>query len=333
MNNRKLSTIVAYKFDYLLIFFFIILTMAPQIYTLNDAVLGQKIAGFDYDWTIVNPKDGSTFPKDVDDWAWFSEETPQIIKDYHEKGFTIVIFTNQTKLWKVDQILKVCETLQIPMFVCVAMAKADHKPNPLMFDMLVEGTQVAKDDSFFVGDALGRKSDFSDSDKVFAENIGLNWLAPESVFMCSTFVKHIVEIMQEPEIIIMVGYPGSGKSTIGQEICNSEKGQYIQLKGDDFQSNTPKMIKASLEHLVNKKSIVFDATNSSTKKRALYIAVAQKYDYPVRCIHVSTPLGISYKRNKCRQDKKQVPKIAYSVYKKHFNEPLTEEGFELITVL
>ena len=310
------------------------ITMAPHIYTLKDATLGKKIAGFDYDWTIVNPKDGSTFPRDVDDWAWFSDETPQIIKGYHEKGFTIAIFTNQTKPWKVDQILKVCETLAIPMFVCVAMKKADHKPNPLMFTMLLdeyEGKEVAKDESFFVGDALGRKSDFSDSDKVFAENIGVNWLAPENVFMCETFVKHTVEISLEPEIIIMVGYPGSGKTTIAQDICKSEN--YIHLKGDDFKSNTPKMIKASLEYLKDNKSIVFDATNSGEKKRALYITVAQKYDYPVRCIHVSTPLGISYKRNKCRQDKKQVPKIAYSVYKKHFDEPLSKEGFKLQTIL
>ena len=305
--------------------------MCPQIYTLNDAKLGGIIAGFDYDWTIVNPKDGSTFPRNVDDWAWFTEETPQIIRDYHEQGFTVAIFTNQTKTWKVDQILKVCGTLEIPMFVCVAMEKADHKPNPLMFNMLIEDKEVLKDESFFVGDALGRESDFSDSDKVFAENIGLNYKSPESVFMTQNFVKHIVEIRQEPEIIIMVGYPGSGKSTIGQDICKSD--QYIHLKGDDFKSNTPKMIKASLEHLVKKKSIVFDATNSSTKKRTLYIAIAQKYDYPVRCIHVSTPLGISYKRNKCRQDKKHVPKIAYSVYKKHFNEPLTEEGFELLIII
>lgn len=308
--------------------------MAPQIYNLNDTTLGNKIAGFDYDWTIVNPKDGSTFPRDVGDWAWFSEDTPRIIKGYHEKGFTIAIFTNQTKLWKVDQILKVCETLDIPMFVCVAMKKEDHKPNPLMFTMLLDeytSEEVAKDESFFVGDALGRKSDFSDSDKVFAEKIGVNWLAPEDVFMCETFVKHIVEISLEPEIIIMVGYPGSGKTTIAQDICKSEN--YIHLKGDDFKSNTPKMIKASQEYLNDNKSIVFDATNSGEKKRALYIAIAQKYDYPVRCIHVSTPLGISYKRNKCRQDKKQVPKIAYSVYKKHFDEPSSKEGFKLQNIL
>jgi len=218
------------------------------------------------------------------------------------------------------------------MFVCVAMEKADHKPNTIMFDKLLDGREISKADSFFVGDALGRKSDFSDSDKVFAERVGLTCIAPETIFMCHTFTNQVagIEIRPDPEIIIMMGYPGSGKSTIGQEICKSD--QYVLLKGDDFKSNTGKMIKASIEHIVEKKSIVFDATNSSEKKRALYIALAQKYDYPVRCIHVSTSLGISYKRNKCRQDKNQVPKIAYSVYKKHFDEPVQREGFELLTL-
>jgi hypothetical protein len=29
---------------------------------------------------------------------------------------------------------------------------------------------------------LGRKDDFSNSDRLFAENIGIKWLAPEDIF-------------------------------------------------------------------------------------------------------------------------------------------------------
>ena len=72
--------------------------------------------------------------------------------------------------------------------------------------------------------------------------------------------------------------------------------------------------------------------NSSVKKRKLYIDFAEKHDYSVRCIHLTTALDISYKRNKGREDKKQVPKIAFSVYKKHYEEPNEEEGFTLQTI-
>jgi len=77
---------------------------------------------------------------------------------------------------------------------------------------------------------------------------------------------------------------------------------------------------------------VFDATHSSIKKRKEFIDLGKKYDYEVKCIHVSTSLGISYKRNKSRCDEKQVPKIAYSVYKKFYEEPIKEEGFTLYTI-
>jgi len=304
--------------------------MAPLIYTLNDATFSPKMAAFDYDWTIVNPKDGKTFPLSLDDWQWFAPNVPQIIKEYHEKDYMIVIFTNQTKQWKCEQIKQVCSILEIPLFICICMDKSEHKPNTLMFDELVKDNLINKTESFFVGDALGRPSDFSDSDKIFAENIGIKCISPESLFMKTTFVVEKIPRSETPEIIIMMGYPGSGKTTIAQEICNDPN--YILIKGDDYKSNTPKMIKASQEHIREKKSIVFDATNSSTKKRLLFINIAQMYYYKIRCIHVSTSLDISYKRNKCRSDKKQVPKIAYSVYKKHFDEPLESEGFDLITL-
>lgn len=41
-------------------------------------------------------------------------------------------------------------------------------------------------------------------------------------------------------------------------------------------------------------------------------------------------MNISFERNKTRSEDKQVPKIAYSVYNKHFEKPEENEGFSLI---
>jgi bifunctional polynucleotide phosphatase/kinase len=297
------------------------------INTLNDPEFREKMFAVDYDWTLVNPKDGKTFPMNIDDWEWYSPSVPSTLKQRHLDGFMIVVFTNQSKPWKCEQITTVLQTLHIPVFICIATDKAEYKPSTIMYDKLCssfkQNESILKDSSFFVGDALGRKSDFSDSDKVFADNIGITYLSPEKIFLDPDggSVKTIeIVLSSEPEIIIMVGYPGSGKTTITDYI------------GDTYKSNTPKMIKASLEHLVVNKSIVFDATNSSVKKRKLYLDFARKHGYTVRCIHVKTSQDVSYKRNKCRIDSKQVPKIAYSVYKKHYEEPMEEEGFELLTI-
>lgn len=52
----------------------------------------------------------------------------------------------------------------------------------LLKDIAISADQVDMDNSFFVGDALGRKNDFSDSDKVFAQKLGLKCYSPEEIF-------------------------------------------------------------------------------------------------------------------------------------------------------
>jgi bifunctional polynucleotide phosphatase/kinase len=306
--------------------------MPPTIYNLHHAVHREKMAAFDYDWTLVSPKEGKTFPSNIDDWEWLYPSIPEKLKGYYEDGFMIVIFTNQSKAWKQDQIQLVLKSLNIPIFIVVATDKSEYKPNILLFNRLVDTNKINKDKSFFIGDALGRSSDFSDSDKVFAENIGIQWYCPEQVFRAKTEIIEIPTIplvVEEQQIIIMMGFPGSGKSTIAKNICKTTN--FVYIEGDIHKSST-KMIKASLEHISQKKSIVFDATNGSAKKRKDYIDLGRKHNYKIICIHVSTPLEIAYKRNKLRNYEKYVPKIAYSVYKKHYEPPNENEGFVLVVI-
>jgi bifunctional polynucleotide phosphatase/kinase len=300
------------------------------IYNLHNAIYKKKMAGFDYDWTLVKPKGERTFPKDINDWELLYDNVPNFIKECYEKNCMVVIFTNQTKSWKCEQIKLVLEPLQIPMFIVTSLDKKEHKPNLYMFHEFIKDNTIDKQNSFYIGDALGRKGDWSDSDKVFAQNIGITYFSPETIF-------HIKEEITIPdiilssdfEIIIMMGYPGSGKTTIAENIKKQNE-KYTIVSGDLF-NNPLKMIKYA-KQFINEKSIIFDATNSSKKKRNNYIEFAKQYNYSVKCIHVSTSLDISYKRNKCREDKKQVPRIAYNVYKKHFEIPDESEGFILLNL-
>ena len=306
--------------------------MSPTIYNINNAVIREKMASFDFDWTMVNPKDGKTFPSSIDDWQWLYPNVPEKIKNYYEQGYMIVIFTNQSKPWKCDQIQLVSKILDIPIFVVISTDKCDYKPNTILYDTLCLNKTINKEESFFVGDALGRKSDFADSDKVFAENIGIACYSPEDIFVGTLdkiFEVSKIPLSNEPEIIIIMGYPGSGKSTIAKNICENEN--YVHIPGDIYKTSK-KMIKNANESILQKKSVVFDATNSSIKKRKEYIEFGKKHNYNIKCVHVLTSLDISYKRNKIRDDEKQVPKIAYSVYTKYYEEPNEIEGFTLHTV-
>ena len=309
--------------------------MAPTIYNINKAQLKAKIAAFDYDHTLVCPKEGKTMPSDVEDWMWMYPNIPEQLKRYNDEGYSVVIFTNQSKSWKVIQIQYVAHTLKIPLFIVVASDKCDYKPNPVLYDVLVGSAKVDKEQSFFVGDALGGKGDWADSDKVFAQNIGFKCFSPEKIFAPKqedeqkTVEIPELNLSDSKQVIIMVGYPGSGKSTVAKNICANTR--FALIQGDVYKTS-PKMLKAASEQVKEGKSVVFDATNSSSKKRSEYIEFAKKHNMKVVCVHMTTSLEVSYKRNKERDPDLQVPKIAYSVYTKHFVNPSTEEGVELIVL-
>lgn len=309
-------------------------------FNINNASYRSKMLALDYDHTIVTPKNCRKFPKDVDDWEWFDVSVPEIIKQHYDDGFMIVIFTNQSKQWKHEQIKNAIEILGVPTFVVIATNKSYYKPNIKLFNDFITKNSfepINYEKSLFIGDALGRKNDFSDSDKVFAENIGIKYHSPETMFMIdsklelglgSSMAK--LELSCNPEIIIMVGYPGSGKSTIVNEICKRNN-NYFHVIGD-VHKTVPKIKKVMKEGIKEGKSIVIDATNNSRKKRKEYIDIGNLHGYTITCIYMTTSMSTSYRRNLKRPDDKKVPLVAYHVFNKYFDVPNEDEGFKLIRI-
>ena len=156
--------------------------MSPIIYNLNNAIYKKNMAAFDYDWTLVKPLEDKILPKDINDWMWLSSDVQEKLKKYHDDDYMIVIFTNQSKMWKCEQIRYVMEIINIPIFIVISMDKEEYKPNPYMFNYFLNDNTIDYEKSFFVGDALGREKDFADSDKLFAENINVKCLSPEIFF-------------------------------------------------------------------------------------------------------------------------------------------------------
>ena len=308
-----------------------------QVIPINKPRFRKKLAMFDMDWTLVKPREGRRFPKDVEDWQWLRPNVPDVVHDYYNKGYSIVIFTNQTKPWKADQIHFALDQLKIPCTAVIAFDKSLHKPSRAMFDAFVNTRAWDPANSFFVGDALGRAADFADSDKVFAQTIGVRVMSPEDVFPFKTHqevtasaVKQKVPLTKShQEVVIMVGYPGSGKSTVAAKI--GEDPRYVVIDGDVVKT-VPKMLSNGKLALKDSKSVVFDATNGAKERRAKYIEVAKEFHVPVRCIHVATSMEEAVARNNARPKEKGVPMIAYYTYRKRFEQPTEDECDEVITM-
>jgi len=199
--------------------------MAPNIIKINKFRFRQKIALFDYDWTLVRPKTNGTFSKTLDDWMWLTDSVPSTLQSWYDKDYSIIIVSNQTRntQMKTQQIVNVMSTLAIPSLVVIAYEDGDKKPNTTMFDMITENRKIDFSKSIFVGDARGRQGDWSDTDRQFAVNIGIKKIyAPDDIFTQpeKSPQKNITET-EHQEIIVLVGYPGSGKSTLANTFDNN----------------------------------------------------------------------------------------------------------------
>jgi len=281
--------------------------------------LGQKVAAFDYDGTLVVPNSNSPFPKDKDDWQWLRSSVPIILKDLRNRGYSIVVFTNQTKPFKLDMIKESLATLEIALTVFVSFKKAADKPNPRMFHDNIAGFNERL--SFYVGDAAGRQGDWSDMDKIFAKNIGIPFKTPEEFFdaKSTSLASPLAYHADHQELVVMIGFPGSGKTTFAK--THLVPHNYAYIEGDVLK--TPSRIAAEAIIALNSgKSAVIDSTNPTNDTRELYTNVAKGLGVPIRFFHINTTMRNAMIRNKQRE--KPVPDVVFYMYRKRFEEPTGE---------
>ncbi|KAH3683060.1 hypothetical protein WICPIJ_005969 [Wickerhamomyces pijperi] len=157
---------------------------------------------FDLDDTIITRKSGRKFGYAPHDWKWLHEEVPVKLQSLHSSQ-PIIIISNQATtsalsaeskslsniITKIEYIFKDMTEKKLNVerisFYCSTNRKGImRKPEIGIFTEFKKdyGVEFDIELSCFIGDAAGRATDFSDSDKKFAEGCGLKFLTPEEYY-------------------------------------------------------------------------------------------------------------------------------------------------------
>lgn len=297
---------------------------------------GVKIAGFDLDDTLTRGKDQVPLSGVV--------EKLLLVKD----SYNIVIISNQKTRHIGDKKLlikleKLSIVLGVPFIIFCARGDDEfRKPNIGILNLIPEYLGKME---FFVGDAAGRPGDFSDCDKKFAENAGIPFYVsneyftnvqnkfdkiPRNIISHNIVPKYLIETngIQILTLVIMIGYPGSGKSTW----CKKNLPSYSYVSRD-VQKDMKKCVLKCKQELQDGNNVVIDNTNYSIEMREKFISIANEECAQCVAVHINTSMNQSQTWNDTREKENRVPTIVFYKYRKNFQSPTIDEGFDEVFVI
>ncbi|KAI9883160.1 MAG: hypothetical protein M1823_005074 [Watsoniomyces obsoletus] len=172
----------------------------------------EKVAAFDLDSTLIETSSGKRHANGEQDWKWWDPSVPGTLRELHEKGFRVIIMSNQggirlkpdPKTIKGDlhrlgvfkqKIGAVLVQLDLPINLYAATGDDNfRKPRTEMWTEMRRDyhldalNAIDLSASFYVGDAGGRsgnkgtRNDHACSDRNYAANIGIQFHTPEEFF-------------------------------------------------------------------------------------------------------------------------------------------------------
>lgn len=256
------------------------------------------------------------------------------------------------------------QRIEVPIQFFIATGSTIfRKPRTGMWRLLEErfndGIPIDKSASFYCGDAAGRpenkilkkKKDHSCADRLFALNLDLSFFTPEEHFQKASKTSHwtrpefnpksisdsttLLEPqgadlkLTEQELIIMVGFPGSGKSHFARTYLKG-----YEVINRDTLNSMQKCVQTVQDALQKGKSCVVDNTNPDQGSRRKFIDIARNMGIKARCFLMNTSYHHSRHNNIFREltdlTHQKIPEMVIQSYKTKFNPPKLSEGFNEI---
>ena len=216
----------------------IIIETEQYIIVKNGNLSKKPYAVFDLDYTLIKTKSGRKFPKDGDDWVYLYDNTREMLLEM-SKIYNIILLQikRNTKSRKTGGIYEKTRSNYERFRYSYAYLYFNSgwvlsKPFTGLWELFLNNKSIP-DKTFYCGDAAGRKEDFAATDLMFAHNIGIPFYLPEQLFLkqdisvdyelpdyLTQYIGNSPKInlpSGEKNMILMCGYPGSGKSSFAKQ--------------------------------------------------------------------------------------------------------------------
>ena len=131
------------------------------------------------------------------------------------------------------------------------------------------------------------------------------------------------------ELVILVGLPGSGKTSFFQSRFASTHAHVSK----DLMHRGARQLALIEEALRSGRSVVVDNTSPRAADRAPLIAAGRRHGARIVGYVLDTPRAECLQRNRRREGRARVPDVAIFVTKKKLVAPSLEEGFDEVRVV
>lgn len=131
-----------------------------------------------------------------------------------------------------------------------------------------------------------------------------------------------------PECAILIGLPGSGKSTFFRQRLAATHRHVSKDLLPHARNRQGRQDALLREAFARGASVAVDNTNVSPAERAAIIAIAREYGARVVGYYVEASTREAVARNELREGRARVPKVAIFTCAKRLVPPRIEEGFD-----
>lgn len=334
----------------------------PNISTITDI---KCVYMFDLDYTLIKTKSGKKFPVNNLDWDILYPEIPNKLEELFNSKGLIGIVSNQKGLksnsqvfdW-VDKIKAISKIIKFDFVFASVTDDRFRKPLPGSYEFIksqlntVNWTKLTNMKKiYYIGDAFGRKSDFSDTDIKFALNCEIKFKTPEVFFSIQNSDKsgsieypvltYFTDIEQsklfdeldslikthKKILIVTIGLPASGKSFLRKELIKKYY-KFVYSNNDEITAKTQS--RSLVKQICTKFDFIIDDNTNLNKSNRIeklntfsnYYKIGIWFDYPIEvCFHLNWMRMYWF-------GGKLLPKVTYYTLANKFVKSDVEQGFD-----